>query len=87
MQRLEPSKEVPIKQRLLCSSVTVITEDIVKVKKVSARKDAPKGGKKVAAAGKAQNSKKIKKRKKKPTKDERKILKMQRRRASLAGQT
>jgi len=78
MRRLEASKEVPMDQRLLCSAVSVIREETIKVKKVKAGKEATK----TAVTQVNNKSKKIKKRKKKPTKDERKILKLQRKAAN-----
>ena len=49
MRRLEPTKEIPTTQRLLCSTVTVIRDEVVKVRKVKASKEAPKVNEKQAA--------------------------------------
>jgi len=100
LQRLEPSLEVPQSQRLLCSSVTIVKENVVQAPKVKkakvekkpektdnksgkkpnneAGKKGKKGGKesKQALAAKLKKSKAIKKRKK-LSRDERKILQMQ----------
>ena len=97
LQRMEPTLNVPQSQRLLCSTVTIVKENVVqapKVKKVKKEKkpekvadkkpnEAGKKGKKGKkgkqvdnTGGKSEKSKAIKKRKK-LSRDERKILQMQ----------